>query len=620
MNSSFTRLTRIVACLGLLPGALLSAQMGQVYARAAAVAAPSFAPRWLRIDPRHPLNLYLGGLAPCSAGSSDCSTWPFHSTDGGTTWSSLRAALGTLDLGTCQEVAEPFSFAPAGGALYTSVAQNCGSPNSTSERVQRSTDGGLSWQPLGHYGGNYGAGNYGVVISPAAPQYVYAIAYPGGGDDAVDVSPDGGAHWRLASLPSSRSGGTIYLTSLAADPARARLLYANSYTPGSGTDGEDGSTAVWRSDDAGTTWTAISPPHASPALRTFGVGFDPHQPGLLVGRTDDPAIPADRSYLSRDGGATWQAGRCPGDHRGHCPAFTVDNAFGSGYSYALLDNGVYPFRGGGPASTQPLAGVRLPLSTADLRDVASSGGEGSPVYLLGSPDASHPNGRLYLSTAGGASWQDLSGSLRDAIFPNLAAPSHAASALPAAATRHSVAAPFVATYRRLGLRTIGYPVTEAYREGGVLTQVFEHLQLELRGAAVTVAELGDEVLTIRLMQGQDPALADYAYGGGSVAPVASSATLRYFPQTRHTLRGDLLRFWQQHGGMAVLGAPLTEVISDTNGDGSGRTYQMQWFQNGRLERHPELHGPRYAILLGLVGHEALAIRGWAGDTWSYRRG
>lgn len=610
MNASCTRLTRLVTCFGLLAGALLSAPTGRVHARAAMAAAPSFAPRWLQIDPRDPRNLYLGGPAPCSGASSDCSTWAFHSTNGGATWSSLRAALGTLDPGICQEATEPFTFAPGSATIYTSVTESCGSPNSTNERVQRSTDGGLSWRSLGHSGGNYGAGNYGVAISPAAPRYLYAIAYPGGGNSNVDVSSDGGAGWRLVALPAASGGGTTFLTSLAPDPTRARLVYANSYTPGIGAAGEESSTDIWRSGDGGATWTAIAPPTESPALKTFGVAFDPHLPGVLIGRTDDRATPADRRYLSRDGGATWQIGRCPGDHNGHCPAFTVDNAFGAGQSYALVDGGVYAFQGGGPASAYPVTGLRLPLRTADLSDVAAAGTARGPVYLLGAHDAAHPAGRLYRSTDGGATWQDLGGSLRDAAFPNLAAPRRAAGALMVQATLHSVAAPFVATYRRLGLRATGYPITEAYREGGVLTQTFEHLQLEARGTAVTVANLGDEVLSMRLMQGQDQALSGYLYGAGSVKPAPSSASVYYFPRTHHTLRGDLLRYWQQHGGMATLGAPLTEVLADTNGDGSGRTYQLQWFQKGRLERHPELRDPHYAILLGLVGREALGYRGW----------
>ena len=72
-----------------------------------------------------------------------------------------------------------------------------------------------------------------------------------------------------------------------------------------------------------------------------------------------------------------------------------------------------------------------------------------------------------------------------------------------------------------------------------------------------------------------------------------------------------MRFWQTHGGLDVFGAPITEVVREQNGDGSGREYDMQWFEKARLERHPETHNPRYAILLGLLGKEYLRGRHWA---------
>jgi hypothetical protein len=46
-----------------------------------------------------------------------------------------------------------------------------------------------------------------------------------------------------------------------------------------------------------------------------------------------------------------------------------------------------------------------------------------------------------------------------------------------------------------------------------------------------------------------------------VSPIPNSSSARYFPSTHRTLHGDLLRFWQQHGGMAVFGAPITEVMT-----------------------------------------------------------
>ncbi len=68
--------------------------------------------------------------------------------------------------------------------------------------------------------------------------------------------------------------------------------------------------------------------------------------------------------------------------------------------------------------------------------------------------------------------------------------------------------------------------------------------------------------------------------------------------------------WQHHDGATLLGAPISEVIEEGNGDGSGRRYPLQWFENGRLEYHAELAGTPYTWELGLLGVQALQRRGW----------
>jgi hypothetical protein len=95
-----------------------------------------------------------------------------------------------------------------------------------------------------------------------------------------------------------------------------------------------------------------------------------------------------------------------------------------------------------------------------------------------------------------------------------------------------------------------------------------------------------------------------------VAPVASTADRLYFANTGHTLAGRFLAYWRSHQGATLLGAPLSEVMTEGIGDGSGRRYPLQWFEKGRLEYHAELAGTRYALELGLLGVQALQQRGW----------
>jgi hypothetical protein len=72
---------------------------------------------------------------------------------------------------------------------------------------------------------------------------------------------------------------------------------------------------------------------------------------------------------------------------------------------------------------------------------------------------------------------------------------------------------------------------------------------------------------------------------------------QHFPETGHTVSGAFQTFWQQHGGLATFGYPLTEAFEE-----DGRT--VQYFERQRFELHPENAAP-WNVLLGLLGSEAL---------------
>jgi len=211
-------------------------------------------------------------------------------------------------------------------------------------------------------------------------------------------------------------------------------------------------------------------------------------------------------------------------------------------------------------------------------------------------------GNLFLTKLGGSAGMPTVGG----VLPNLAAPSRARGALYVLNARHSVAAPFVTAYRGTSTYILGDPVDEAYVLNGVLTQDFDHTRLELRNGVAGYGALGSEVSVYQRQY--DGALA----GALRAVPArATTDTLQYFPATRHTAQGAILRFWQANGGLVTFGAPISESFRDSNGDGSGRTYVMQYFQKARIELHPENGAGRYAVLLGLLGPQSLRERGWA---------
>jgi hypothetical protein len=70
---------------------------------------------------------------------------------------------------------------------------------------------------------------------------------------------------------------------------------------------------------------------------------------------------------------------------------------------------------------------------------------------------------------------------------------------------------------------------------------------------------------------------------------------QYFPETGHTVRGEFLDYFNQHGGLRIFGYPITEQFTM-----NGRT--VQYFQRARLELYPENQAPQ-RVQLGKLGEE-----------------
>ncbi len=78
---------------------------------------------------------------------------------------------------------------------------------------------------------------------------------------------------------------------------------------------------------------------------------------------------------------------------------------------------------------------------------------------------------------------------------------------------------------------------------------------------------------------------------------------RCFGETRACISGRFRSYWEQHGGLAVFGFPLSEARQQPNAD-TGEMYLTQWFERARFEYHPE-HRPPYDVLLGRLGNDRL---------------
>ncbi|NWF81122.1 MAG: class F sortase [Chloroflexi bacterium] len=87
--------------------------------------------------------------------------------------------------------------------------------------------------------------------------------------------------------------------------------------------------------------------------------------------------------------------------------------------------------------------------------------------------------------------------------------------------------------------------------------------------------------------------------------VAAAPNERCFDATGYCVAGDILRFWQQNGGLPVFGLPLTPLQSEVV---EGRMVQVQWFERHRLELHEAQPWP-YRVQLGRLGADSLARSG-----------
>jgi micrococcal nuclease len=72
-----------------------------------------------------------------------------------------------------------------------------------------------------------------------------------------------------------------------------------------------------------------------------------------------------------------------------------------------------------------------------------------------------------------------------------------------------------------------------------------------------------------------------------------------FSETGKRLGGRFLQYWQQNGGLAQQGFPISDEFMEKS-DLDGKTYRVQYFERGVFEMHPE-NGPPNDVLLSQLG-------------------
>ena len=248
----------------------------------------------LVIDPRNADVVLVAATGPRTGGEGERGV--YRTSDGGRSWTRVLPTDGVtgasdvyMDYGDPQIVYALIGGAggPGGGGGQQAAA----APVPSGTGAFKSTDGGLTWTPVGGKGLADGARiSAFTVASGTQGRRLYAVAAAGGGRGAgggggaaggraLYRSDDGGETWTFGTRQLASAGGKIY-----ADPQHPDVMYLTG-------------TAIYRSTDAGQHVAAFwgAPSGADPRF----MWIDPTNSRRMLAGVDQGAA------ISVDGGASW---------------------------------------------------------------------------------------------------------------------------------------------------------------------------------------------------------------------------------------------------------------------------------------------------------------------------
>ena len=170
--------------------------------------------------------------------------------------------------------------------------------------VYKSEDGGHSWKNVGlkeseHIGR--------IVIDPENSDVVYVAAqgplWSAGGDRGLYKTTDGGKTWAQVLKISPNTG----VSDVVIDPRNPNVLVASAYQRHRRfftlIDGGPES-AIYRTTDAGATWTKVNTGLPIEELGRYGLAISPQDPDVLYAKVE-AANRKGAIYRSSDNGVTW---------------------------------------------------------------------------------------------------------------------------------------------------------------------------------------------------------------------------------------------------------------------------------------------------------------------------
>ena len=240
----------------------------------------------LAIDPRDPNRVFAAVLGHPYGPNQERGL--FRSTDGGQSWQ--KAIYKDANTGASDVEIDPSNP----DVIYASMWEAREGPwedgnivNGAGGGLFKSTDGGNSWQPLSN-GLPKDLSQINIAIAPSDPKRVYATLAMASGGLAVYRSDDAGESWSKVTddpRPSGRIGGGD-LAVPRVDSKNADIVYCAS-------------TVTMKSTDGGKTWSGF---RGAPGGDDYqNLWINPNDPNIILLVSDQGAI------VTVNGGATWSS-------------------------------------------------------------------------------------------------------------------------------------------------------------------------------------------------------------------------------------------------------------------------------------------------------------------------
>ncbi len=238
----------------------------------------------VRVDPADCDRVYVAALGRTYGPSPERGV--FRSTDGGKTWAKTLfrdERTGAVDL-VMDPADRKILYAGLWEVNRTPWSLSSGGPGGG---IFRSADGGETWTELTRNPGlpQQGlVGKVGVAVSGADSGRVYAIVEADSG--GVFRSDDAGATWTRVNQERKLRQRAFYYTRIYADPREKDVVYVLNV-------------GFWRSRDGGKTFTAIRTPHGD----NHDLWIDPADPRRMIEGNDGGAnvsVNAGESWTDQD--------------------------------------------------------------------------------------------------------------------------------------------------------------------------------------------------------------------------------------------------------------------------------------------------------------------------------